>query len=125
MMLNKLVRMRAALAAVLLLSGCATMPTGPSVLVLPGPGKSFEHFQADDYVCRRWAEQQIGMTAQQAADESTVKSAAVGTAIGASVETAGFSLSAVTAPRVERGPAFSCCGGFGATTSDLNRPGYR
>jgi hypothetical protein len=83
MMLIKLVRMRAAVAAVLVVSGCATMPSGPSVLVLPGPGKPFEQFQNDDYVCRRWSEQQIGMTAQEAANENTVKGAAAGTVIGA------------------------------------------
>ena len=79
----KLVGMRAAIAVALLVSGCVTMPVGPSVLVLPGPGKSFENFQTDDYVCRRWAEQQIGMTAQETANENTVTGAAVGTAIGA------------------------------------------
>ncbi|WP_408967447.1 glycine zipper family protein [Oryzomonas sp.] len=82
-MLVKFMRMRAAIAAVLVVSGCATMPSGPSVLVLPGPGKSFEHFQADDDVCRRWAERRIGITAQQAANENTAKGAAVGTVIGA------------------------------------------
>jgi phage tail tape-measure protein len=83
MMLIKFMGMRAAVAAVLVVSGCATMPAGPSVLVLPGPGKPFEQFQADDYVCRQWAGQQIGMTAQQTAEENTVKGAAVGTVIGA------------------------------------------
>jgi hypothetical protein len=83
MMLIKLVRMRAVLATVMVVSGCATMPSGPSVLVLPGAGKPFEQFQSDDYVCRRWAEQQIGMTAQQAAEENTVKGAVAGTVIGA------------------------------------------
>ncbi|GFE62849.1 glycine zipper family protein [Geobacter sp. AOG2] len=83
MILIKFMRMRAAVAAVLVVSGCATIPAGPSVLVLPGAGKSFEQFQTDDYVCRRWAEQQIGMTAQQTAQDNTVKGAAVGTMIGA------------------------------------------
>jgi len=83
MKLIKFMGMRAAIAAVLVVSGCATMPSGPSVLVLPGPGKPFEQFQTDDYVCRRWAEQQIGMTAQETANENTVKGAAVGTVIGA------------------------------------------
>ena len=31
----------------LALSGCATLPTGPSVMVLPAPGKPFEEFQAE------------------------------------------------------------------------------
>lgn len=83
MMFAKFMGMRVALAAVLVMSGCVTMPSGPSVLVLPGSGKSFESFQADDYVCRRWAEQQIGMTAQETAQDNTVKGAAVGTMIGA------------------------------------------
>jgi hypothetical protein len=83
MMLSKLMGMRAAVAAVLVVSGCATMPAGPSVLVLPGAGKPFEQFQSDDYVCRRWAEQQIGISAQETADQNTVKGAAVGTVIGA------------------------------------------
>ena len=34
------------LAAVLVLGACVTMPTGPSVMVLPSTGKSFEVFQS-------------------------------------------------------------------------------
>jgi hypothetical protein len=41
------------IGALLLPAGCATVPTGPSVMVLPGSGKNFEQFQADDGVCRR------------------------------------------------------------------------
>ena len=33
------------LLVVLMLSGCATFPPGPSVMVMPGSGKSFEAFQ--------------------------------------------------------------------------------
>jgi len=76
-------RILPAIAACLLLNACATMPTGPSVLVLPGTGKSFEQFQADDIVCRQWALQQTGMTPNQAAAASTATGAAVGTAVGA------------------------------------------
>jgi len=71
------------LAAVLLLSACVTMPTGPGVLVLPSPGKSLQDFQVEDMICRQWAGQSVGMSAQDVAAENTVKSAAVGTAIGA------------------------------------------
>lgn len=83
MMLSKFMRMGGAMAAVLVASGCATIPPGPSVLVLPGPGKPFEQFQADDYVCRRWAEQRLGLSPQQTAEDNTVKGAVVGTMIGA------------------------------------------
>jgi hypothetical protein len=71
-----------ALACALLLAGCATVPTGPTVLVLPGSGKSFEQFRHDDATCRQYALDQTA-GARQAASDSGVKSAVVGTAIGA------------------------------------------
>jgi len=77
---------RGSVAAVLagaLLSGCATVPHGPSVMVLPGSSKTFEDFQADDAVCRQWASQQVGTTAQKTATESTVGGAVIGTVVGA------------------------------------------
>jgi outer membrane lipoprotein SlyB len=64
-------------------SACATVPTGPSVMVLPGAGKPFDQFQLDDTVCRQFAQQQIGVAPGQAATQSTVNTAARGTAIGA------------------------------------------
>ncbi len=67
-----------------LLAGCVSLPTGPSVMALPGAGKTFEQFRADDADCRNYAYQQIGgTTADQAAWNSGVRSAAVGTAVGA------------------------------------------
>jgi len=66
------------------LAGCAVMPEGPSVRVMPAPGKPFDVFAADDQACRSYATQSIGgASAQQAATTSAVESAAVGTAIGA------------------------------------------
>jgi len=72
-----------AVAAGLLVTACATVPTGPSVMVLPGQGKSFDQFQADDSVCRQWALQQTGTTTGHASAGSTVGGAAIGTAVGA------------------------------------------
>ncbi|HYA86586.1 MAG TPA: glycine zipper family protein [Nitrospirota bacterium] len=69
--------------ALLVVGGCATMPTGPSVMVLPPPGKPFEVFQAEDSMCRQWARQQIGLTPQETANQNTAAGAAVGTALGA------------------------------------------
>jgi hypothetical protein len=43
------------------LGGCATAPTGPSVMVLPPAGKPFEQFQAEDAKCRQWARQQSNL----------------------------------------------------------------
>src|SRR4030042_5682375 len=66
------------------LAACATIPTGPSVMSLPGTGKSFEHFRIDDATCRQFAYEQVGgMTGQQAAQDAAVKSAVVGTVLGA------------------------------------------
>ncbi len=68
----------------LMLSGCATIPTGPSVMVMPSAGKSFEQFQADDAICRQFAYEQVGgVTGQEAAQRSAVSSAVIGTALGA------------------------------------------
>jgi hypothetical protein len=41
--------------AAMLTTACAGTPTGPSVMVLPGSGKSIEQFQADDARCRQVA----------------------------------------------------------------------
>jgi hypothetical protein len=80
------------LLPLLLLGGCVTMPTGPSVLVLPAPGKPFDLFQAEDASCRQWARMQIGMSPQDTANQNAVASgvvgAVVGTAIGAAMGSA-------------------------------------
>jgi outer membrane lipoprotein SlyB len=66
-----------------MVSACAIVPTGPSVMVLPGSGKPFDQFQVDDMVCRQYAQQQIGVAPGQAAAESNINSAALGTVLGA------------------------------------------
>lgn len=67
----------------LALAGCATVPTGPSVMVLPTPGKPFEVFQAEDASCRLWASQQIGLTPQETVNQNTAAGAVAGTLLGA------------------------------------------
>jgi len=69
--------------ALVAVSGCATMPTGPSVTVFPGPGKPFEVFQADDFACKQWANQQIGISPNDAANQNLASGAVLGTIIGA------------------------------------------
>lgn len=72
------------LLTLLFLGACVTAPTGPSVLVLPGTGKSFDQFRTDDLLCKQFASGQIGNTTpSQVASDSGVRSAALGTAIGA------------------------------------------
>ena len=68
------------------ISGCATMPTGPNVVVLPAPGKPFEVFMTDDAVCRQWAQQQIGgASPSQTANQNTATGATVGALVGAAM----------------------------------------
>ncbi|MES2012362.1 MAG: YMGG-like glycine zipper-containing protein [Pseudomonadota bacterium] len=70
----------------LLLGACASIPNGPSNMALPGTGKSFDQFRYDDGSCRQFAHDQIGgTTANQAADNSFVGSAIVGTVLGAAI----------------------------------------
>jgi hypothetical protein len=72
------------LSVLLMVGACTTVPSGPAVMALPGSGKSFDQFRADDYECRQYANIQAGGIApNQAATDSGVKSAAVGTLVGA------------------------------------------
>lgn len=70
--------------AILAVIGCVSLPNGPSVMALPGSGLSFDQFRNDDIICQQYAFSQVGgTTANQAAMNSGVTSAVVGTAIGA------------------------------------------
>jgi hypothetical protein len=69
-------------AAALLLAGCAQPPMGPTVQVMPGPGKSFPDFQNDQAVCQGFASNAVQGQAQSANNQA-VGSAAVGTLLGA------------------------------------------
>ena len=79
------------LLAVLGLSACATVPSGPSVMVLPGSGKPFDQFQMDDASCRQWAYQQSGAPRANPGG-SVLAGAAIGTIIGGA---AGAALGAI------------------------------
>lgn len=73
-----------ALLALLFAGACTTVPTGPSILALPGSGKSFDQFRADDASCRQYSQLQMnGMSAEQAALDSGLRSAALGAVLGA------------------------------------------
>ncbi len=82
------------LSVIMLLSACATVPSGPSVAVMPGPGKPFEVFQADDASCRQWAQAQIGGTSPgETANQNLATGAVVGTLAGAGLGAALGSIS--------------------------------
>lgn len=70
--------------AVAALAGCAaTMPSGPSVAVMPAVGKPFEIFVAEDNLCRGYALQSAGAKSTDVANNTQVKNLAIGTAVGA------------------------------------------
>lgn len=67
-----------------LLTACASIPSGPSVMALPGSGKNFSQFRIDDYQCRQFALDQVdGVTPNRSALTSGAGSAAIGTGVGA------------------------------------------
>jgi hypothetical protein len=95
-----------------LLGACATVPTGPEVMALPGIGKSFAQFQIDDTVCRQWASQQTGTTPERAAGRSTAEGAGLGTLLGAGL---GAAIGAATG-HPGAGAAIGAAGGLLAGT---------
>jgi hypothetical protein len=76
-------RKRFPLFAAFLFAGCATVPTGPDVAVMPGPGKTFEEFKADDHVCRDHAEHSLGTDPGRVGASDVAQGAGVGLAAGA------------------------------------------
>ncbi|MEQ1638040.1 MAG: hypothetical protein ABL903_15255 [Methylococcales bacterium] len=101
-----------------LMSGCVSLPTGPSVMVLPGSSKSFDQFRYDDRYCRQFATAQLGgETPQQAAVSSGVGSAVVGAGVGAGV---GAAIGGGTAIGAGTGLAAGSLAGAGAA----NLSGY-
>ena len=73
-----------ALLAPFFLASCASIPSGPSVMALPGSGKTFDQFREDDTYCKQYASAQIGgETPNRASILSGLGTAAIGTGLGA------------------------------------------
>lgn len=110
-----------ALPVAVLLAGCVGMPEGPSVMVLPGSGKSFDQFRADEAACRYYAEQSIGMhRADDAAVDAGVRSAALGTLLGAA---AGAAIGGSRGAGVGAGVGLALGGASGVAAADATRYG--
>ena len=75
-------RTAAGLMAAIALAGCVSRPTGPTVAVMPGPGKSFETFQTDDMVCKGYANQQVAGE-ENRGNDTQLGTAVLGTVLGA------------------------------------------
>jgi hypothetical protein len=55
--------------AALLLAGCATqLPQGPGLLTLPGTGKTFDEFRADEQACRNVSHSDVAAKANEVSD---------------------------------------------------------
>ena len=68
----------------LAVAGCATIPSGPRVMVVPGAQKDFDQFRADQASCQEYAHVAIGgVSASDSAANSAAASAIAGTALGA------------------------------------------
>lgn len=79
--------------AMLVLAGCQpSPPTGPTIAVMPGAGKSLSQFQSDDYTCRSFAQNQSYQPPQTGLNSPVGTAAATtvgGTAVGALLGAAG------------------------------------
>src|ERR1700682_2380074 len=105
----------ALLASLTWVSACSVLPTTPSVMALPGSGKTFDQFRADDASCRQFAFEQVGgVSANQAATACAVGSAVVGTALGAA---AGAAFNGGTGAAVGAGVGLLAGSAFGATAA--------
>lgn len=103
------------------LGGCATMPTGPTVMVMPGPGKPFEVFATDDSICRQWALRQIGgASPSETANQNLASGAVIGTLVGAGL---GAAIGAATGD-VGAGAAIGAGAGLLGGTAMATNPAY-
>ena len=104
--------------AVIAVSGCATMPPGPSVMVMPPPGKPFELFQMEDATCRQWAEHQAGWHANETVNENLASEAAIGTIVGTGLGAVIGSASG----HVGAGAAIGAAGGLALGAAGASEP---
>lgn len=66
-----------------LATGCATIPAGPNVRVMPAPGKPFDLFQMDNALCMDFARQSVGASPSDVSRNQALSGAVVGGALGA------------------------------------------
>ncbi len=109
----------ALLGPVLLLAACAQTPLGPTVAVMPAPGKPFDVFQSDQLLCKQYAEGQVAGQAENA-NMRAVGAAALTTALGAGLGAAIGSASGAAGIGAGIGAGSGALGGagIGAMQSD-------
>jgi uncharacterized membrane protein len=114
------IRFPVMLAAGLVLSACVTMPTGPSIMVLPSTGKSFEVFQSEDLACRNWAALQTGASPAGVVNQNLAGGAAIGALMGAGL---GAAIGAVSG-NAGAGAAIGAGSGLIGGTAAASGPAY-
>ena len=112
--------------SIFFLSACVSMPSGPSVMVLPGSGKNFDQFRGDDLNCRQYASEQVrGVSPNQASVSSGVGTAAVGTALGAAT---GAAIGGGTGAAIGAGSGLAVGGLMGSSSglssAEINQQRY-
>lgn len=110
--------LRYSVLVTLTLSGCVSLPTGPSVMVLPGTGKNFDQFRYDDQYCRRYSVSQLGGSVpQQAYLNSGLGSAVAGAGLGAGV---GAAIGGGTGAAIGAGTGLAAGSMSGATAANVS-----
>lgn len=71
------------LCTLLVLPACASIPSGPSVMALPGSSMSFDQFRLDDGECRQYAAYLLQNSPNQAAADRQIGTVLAGSALGA------------------------------------------
>jgi len=101
----------------LMLAGCAQTPMGPTVQVMPGPGMSFDQFQADQANCKSYAAGQVQGQAESANQQAvgagvltTVIGAGLGAAVGGAYGNAGAGAAIGAASGAGMGAAYGASG---------------
>lgn len=121
MLIHKSMLVAAAAAAI---AGCAQMPVGPTIAVMPAPGMPFEVFQRDSYVCQQYAQAAIGGNPGKMASDQVVGGAVAGAAIGAAAGALMGGNSSAAGAGAATGLLFGTAAGAGAageTTYGLQR----
>jgi hypothetical protein len=100
-----------------MLMGCAATPMGPTVQSMPGPGKTFDAFQADNTNCKGFAADQVKGQADAANQRAagtvaltTVLGAGLGAAVGGSYGAAGSGAAIGAASGAATGTAYGAGG---------------
>lgn len=106
-------------AAVVAIAGCAQMPVGPTIAVMPAPGMPFEVFQQDNYFCQQYAQQVLGANPSKVVSDQVAGGAVAGAAIGAAAGALLGGNSNAAAGGAATGLLFGTAAGAGAA-SDTN-----